>query len=125
MSVAALLKTLQAKNHARSESRRSRLRRALGRRRKFLLEPLEPRLLLDANTPLLPAQVLALQHGLQDLSKWADTLHDFDKLGQSLPLVDKALGDALDIGGLIKTKLVDPVNQHLTDADPVTPGNQA
>jgi len=123
--VAAILKNLQAKNHARSESRRLGLRRALGRRRKFLLEPLEPRLLLDATTPLLPAQVAALQTGLQGLSDWANTLDNFDKLSQNLPLVDKAVGDALDIGGLIKTKLVDPVTQHLTDADPVTPGNQA
>jgi Ca2+-binding RTX toxin-like protein len=125
--VAAIARVLNRKSQQRAESHRARIRRALTKRRKFLLEPLEPRLLLDATSPLLPAQLVALENGLQGFADWANTLDNFDKLSQQLPLVNQAVGDALDIGGLIKTKLVDPVVQHLnlTDVDPSTIGDQA
>ena len=123
--LATLLKGFQAKHHARSASHRSRIRRALAKRRKFVFEPLEPRLLLDATSPLTAAQILALEHGLQGVADFAKTLDQFGQLAQTLPVVNQTVGGALNIASLLQTKLVDPVTQHLADADPGTPGIQA
>ena len=125
--LAAIFQKFQSTTRAREESQRRRMRRALSRRRRFFVEPLEPRFLLDATTSLLPAQTVALKDGLKGFADWADTLDTFDKLSQSLALVGQTVGNALDIGGLLKTTLVDPAVQHLnqTDVDPLTPGDQA
>ncbi len=128
--VAAISRALHRRSDQRAESHRSRIRRALATRRKvFGIETLEPRLLLDAIQPEVQAAILT---GLDAVVDWADTLDNFGAFAQTLPLdavqdnspppeADPTLGSALDMGGLLDTKLVQPVKTYFTgDGTPTT-----
>jgi Ca2+-binding RTX toxin-like protein len=123
-ALAALLKSFQSKSHARAASRRARLRRANDNRRKFRVEPLEPRLLLSAD---LTGQAAALTAGLQGLSNWATTLNTAGVLAQPLPTYTQTangpktfetIGGAIDLGTLLATKLATPAKTYLSGGSP-------
>ncbi|HEU5192826.1 MAG TPA: hypothetical protein VFX14_24355 [Methylomirabilota bacterium] len=124
----AIAKALIRRNHQRAESHRARVRRALASRRSVLdIEALEPRLLLDAIQPPVQTAILA---GLDAVVDWANTLDNFGAFAQTLPVntvqdntppaePDPTLGSALDMGGLLDAKLVQPVKSYFTgDATP-------
>ncbi len=84
----------------------------------FLLEPLEPRLLLSAD-PLAPVAQAAIQQGLAGVQQFAQQLQGADELGQALPLLlsqatglAPSLGSALDLADIVKTTLVDPATAY-------------
>jgi len=91
------------------------------KRRKALIEPLEPRILLSADIEPEAGQVI--NTGLNALADWADELDAFEELGQSLPLVDHSIGQVLDVGGILRDHLVEAVETYFEDPDdPSTPG---
>ncbi|MGD9034753.1 MAG: LEPR-XLL domain-containing protein, partial [Desulfobacteraceae bacterium] len=93
---------------------------AAKKRRKALIEPLEPRILLSADIEPEAGQVIST--GLNALADWADELDTFDELGQSLPIVDQSIGEVLDVGGILRDHLADAVETYFEDPDPSTPG---
>lgn len=81
-------------------------------RKKFLFESLESRLLLSAD--LAPAAQAALSSGLQELKAWSDTLVQYNDLAKALPVVNTTIGQALDLGNLIQSKIVTPAQTYLS-----------
>ena len=70
---------------------------------------------------LLPGPKQALIDGLTALGNWANTLDNYGKLASSLPLIGSNLGQILDFGGLLLTRLRDPIVAYLNgDPTPTT-----
>ena len=90
------------------------------RRNKVFFEPLEPRLLLSAISPEAEA---AINSGVMELKNWAANLDTFDKIAQKLPIVDTAIGAALDSDTMLDEKLFDPVKNYFESTEsPTTEG---
>ncbi|MCG6945044.1 MAG: LEPR-XLL domain-containing protein, partial [Deltaproteobacteria bacterium] len=102
-----------------------RLRKRISERKrkqnKVLFEPLEPRLLLDAVT--IESQVAsAITDGLIALRDFGQNLEDYGNLGRDIPIVNQALGSALDISAIIENELLDPATSYLGTGDPDSNG---
>ena len=91
--------------------RRVSLRDAVQRHRRPNFEQLERHLLLSAD--LDSSQADALRDGLAAIAAFADRLDDYGPLSQTMPLVATSLGSALDVGGVLRTLLVDPAQAYL------------
>ena len=71
--------------------------------------------------PIALAPKAALLAGLQGLGNWAETLDTFTQFAQDLPVVGQSLGETLDIGNILLTRLYDRVNAYFTgDGTPTT-----
>ena len=93
---------------------------AAKKRRKALIEPLEPRILLSADIEPEAAQVIST--GLNVFADWADELDTFNALDQSLSIVNQSIGEVLDVGSILRDHLRDPVEAYFADPDdPTTP----
>src|SRR5260370_20147784 len=80
--------------------------------KKLYLELLEDRTLLDnglTNTPLTAAQRDNLLRGLQGLNDWANALGGYNQITQQLTLVNRSIGQALDLGDALRQGLTKPV----------------
>src|SRR5678815_2775787 len=93
----------------RTQFRQEQFRR-FDRQRRFSLEALEPRMLLDASTPLLAAQTAALKDGLAALEGWADTLDTISLFTQQIPVLNQSVDEAIDIGDVLRTKLAEAID---------------
>ena len=83
---------------------------AVRKRRKALLEPLEPRVLLSADID--PVKGQAIVDGLKGLADWGDDLDAFNELAQNIPIVDQSIGGALDVGSILRDQLEDAVETY-------------
>ncbi|HKY31809.1 MAG TPA: LEPR-XLL domain-containing protein [Candidatus Polarisedimenticolia bacterium] len=84
-------------------------------RRRALLEPLEPRLLLSAD--LSAAAEAAILQGFPSLSLWAqEELENLEEFSQLLPLLNDTLGSLVDVSQIIQDNLVAPVTGYVDDA---------
>src|SRR5579883_1848298 len=81
--------------------------------RQFLgLEILEDRTLLSSgltNVAISSSQLSLIQTGLQGVAQQVNTLSTDGNLNQQLPLVDQSIGQALNPGNLLQTRLVQPL----------------
>ena len=82
-------------------------------RRKAVFEALEPRVLLSAD-PLSAAAQAVFLNGLDEFRDWADRLDDFDLLSQPLPVLNTAIGAALDLPDMLQDQLIDPISDFLS-----------
>ena len=96
-------------NEIRMRALRERVRR-LQPHRPFVLEAMEPRLLLSAVDPLTGAQAAAVNAGLAGLESWADTLNTIGLVTQQIPVINKSVDEALDIASIIQTKISNAVS---------------
>lgn len=60
-------------------------------------------------------QAAALNAGLARLQAFADSLDTAGVMGTTLPLVGRSLGSLVDLGGIVKAQLVEPVAAYLSD----------
>lgn len=83
-------------------------------RRTILFENLEPRLLLSAD--LAPELATNLADGISQFKDWAANLAAYQQLGEQLPVINTALGSAVDLPGWLQDKVVNPVQSYLLGA---------
>ncbi|UCG12776.1 MAG: hypothetical protein JSU72_20285, partial [Deltaproteobacteria bacterium] len=94
---------------------------AAKKRRKALIEPLEPRFLLDA-VAIESEAANAISDGLTGLKDFAEDLEALENLGRNIPVVNQALGSALDISAIIENELLDPATGYLGTSNPDSAG---
>src|SRR6056297_3451636 len=94
---------------AKSGQARSRAKLAPARRRAEI-EALEPRILLNAD---LTGDAAALGAGVQSLETWASALQSHQAFSQSVPVIDRTLGEAVDFGPTVATYLTDKIEDYL------------
>ncbi len=80
-------------------------------RRTALFEALEPRLLLSAD--LAPQAESQLQDGLAQLQTWAQTVGTVGELAKDIPGVGTTIGQAIDLAGVLQSRIVAPVTAYL------------
>lgn len=87
-------------------------------RRRAIVEPLEPRLLLSAD--IVPAAGQAIDDGLSTLNDWVDQIQQIGDLADDLPLIGDSLGDLVDLGDQLRSGLLDTLRNALPTnlADP-------
>jgi hypothetical protein len=89
--------------------------------RKIHFEALEPRLLLDAVT-IESLAATAITDGFTALRDFGQDLEDYGNLARNIPIVNQALGSALDISAIIENELLDPATSYLGTDDPDSGG---
>ncbi|MCA9062266.1 MAG: hypothetical protein KDA96_04385, partial [Planctomycetaceae bacterium] len=110
-------------------TRRRNLPRRAGSERRGLpaittAEILELRTLLSV-TPLSEPEVAALRDVVGAVDGFGERLEDLGDFTKSLPLIDRGIGDMVDISGAFHQTFVGPIQDYLNTASPTVEGLQA
>ena len=62
---------------------------------------------------LTSAQIAGVKEGLQQLFAFFDSLNNYAQIASNLPIVGSSIGQVLDIGGRIKSTVVQPASNYL------------
>ena len=109
--------------NGRTLKRQHRLRREKAKQRALHVESLEPRLLLTT-TPLGELEKQSLKEAFQALTGFVSNLEQNPLLTTNVPIVDKSIGDLVDVDQVLKERFLTPVEQYLETAQPTLEGFQ-
>ncbi len=71
--------------------------------------------LTDPALAAFPGAEAAIRTGLSELARFGDKVDAFDALAAQIPYLNEAIGNVLDLGGILQTAVVDPLLAYLDD----------